>query len=287
MHRFALAALFLTAPLFVSAEAAPEPVEMKLKLAKGQSWKVEQTLEMTGTGGDISGTPGKHMPFVKGAWVLKESWTDTVDVDADGRPLTVKRLVAASKAGMAGRTAEPTTAEGVTLLIEEKEKEPNSHVSAAKGKMPQAIADVLARGPVDPVSWLLPTAAVKAGDTWKINAQWVCQFERITAASMAGAAHTTDFSAMLQDLRAWGETVNGCEVTAKVASVDKNEAVIELQGESGMGTAKTVVTGKLRWSVPKGRPVQLDWTRTRTVMANEETRSKGYTEEWKLVKSWK
>jgi hypothetical protein len=92
---------------------------------------------------------------------------------------------------------------------------------------------------------------------------------------------------MLNDLRSWGETVNGCELTAKVASLDKSEAVIEYTGTTGTPAAKTEITAKLHWSVPKGRPLQLDFSRSRTVLANEETRTKGWSETWKLSKTWK
>lgn len=89
MRRLAVVLLLFAPPLLAFAETpAPEPIPLKIKLGKGLTWKVEQTLEMTGVAGDATGNPGKNAPFVKGAWVLKEAWADTVEVEAEGRPLS-------------------------------------------------------------------------------------------------------------------------------------------------------------------------------------------------------
>jgi hypothetical protein len=277
-----LAATLLAASLAPGEDA----VELKLSMKKGASMKVEQTVDVNGTGGKPSGTPGRELPFVRGAWSLKEAWTELCDADVDGRPAAFKRTWTSSKSGLTGRGLEPNAQEAAAATIEPKD-DGTCRVAATKGTVPPGLLDVLLRGPADPVLILLPKAAVKAGDEWKIPASEISRFYRLAASGLAGASRPGDFAKLLEEFKSTKDSPEAQEITARLAAVAKGEATIEFSGQRDDGSAMTDVKGTLKWSVARGRPIQLDWSMKHEMRANDELRTGPWSETFKLARTWK
>jgi hypothetical protein len=279
-------ALALFVP-FCTAAFAQEPVELKVKFTKGQTWKVDQSADMGGTGGDMAKEPGVGRPLVRAGWSVKESWTDLCEADTDGRPTAVRRTWTSAKIALARQGGDAAGQEGAVAKLESKGAEPTCTVTVSKGKVPAPVEDMLARGPVEPLVLVLPAAAVKPGEEWKVPKLQVCHFHRLMAAGLVGAGSTSSFDGLLKDMKNGGPAGHGCEVTGKIKEVTKTDATIEFAGAVDDGNAKVEIKGTLKWILAKGRPSDLSWTMTREVRANDELGTKTWTEEWKFVKAWK
>lgn len=275
--------------LLVSESSAQETVEFRIKLLKDASWKVEQTVDFSSSVPDKKAKESPDKPLVRGVWKLTEAWTDVCTLDKDGRPMSVKRTVTASKCGGPAAKPEASSLEGAVVTIEEKEKEPNSKTAFQKGKPAQATLDVLAKGPVDAVAFLFPDHPVKPGEEWKVIPHWVCLFQRVTCAAIPSlpTGRLADFVKLLEYLKSFSPSAQGCEITGKVAKVEKGEALVEFAGKADDGMAALEIKATLKWSVARGRPVSLQWTQSRAVKSNEDAGTAGYTEEWKILKTWK
>ncbi|MBI2923940.1 MAG: hypothetical protein HYY18_23010 [Planctomycetes bacterium] len=280
----------LAALLTLAAGASgQEPVEFRIKLLKDASWKVEQTIDFKSAMSDrISKTTGDQ-PLVKGTWKLTEAWTDLCTLDKEGRPMSVRRTVTASKCGGPAAKPEATSLEGAVVTVEEKEKDLNSRTASVKGKPAQASLDVLAKGPVDSVSFLFPDHPVKPGEEWKVIPHWVCLFQRVACAGIPGLPtfRLSEFAKLMEYLKSHGQSPQGCEITGKVSQVEKGEALVEFAGKSDDGVATVDIKATLKWNVARGRPVSLEWNQARSVKANADAGTAGFNEEWKIVKSWK
>ncbi len=283
MHRFVAALL-----LFLSTAAfAQAPVEIKLKLPKGQSWKVELSAEVAGTGGKMEAVAGQGRALVRDAWSVKEAWTDVSDADVEGRPTALKRSWTSAKVSAVGKGGEAAGQEGATVRIEAKDKEPGCTVAVTKGKLPTPVEDMLVKFPLEPATLLLPAAAVKLNDEWKIPRAVVCDFHRSMCIGLLGGLFISNLDGLIKDMKAGGESGHGCEVTAKVTEVTKTDVTITFEGAADDGAIKMGIKGTLKWNVSKGRPAELAWTVSRIAKANDEMGTKGWTEDWKLAKSWK
>lgn len=283
MNRIALGLVSLLS----AAALAQEPVDLKLKFTKGQTLKVEVTGDMSGSGGHPDKPAGVGRPLIRNAWTLKETWTDLCESDVEGKPTALRRTWTAAKVSATGKGAEAAGQEGAVARLEAKEAEPASVVTVTKGKLPAPVEDMLAKGPLEPLTLLLPAAPVKPNEEWKIARAQVCQFQRLMAAGFVGTAFTASFDGILKDMKNGGEAGHGCQVTAKIAEVAKTEVIIEFAGSSNDGNGKVDIKGKLTWIVAKGRPSELSWSMAREVLANEELGTKSWKEDWKFTKSWK
>ncbi|MEK7467609.1 MAG: hypothetical protein AAB074_09370 [Planctomycetota bacterium] len=281
MHRFAFL-LLLAIPA-----SAQEPVELKLKFTKGQTWKMELSADMSGSGGDATKEAGVGRPLVKSGWSLKEAWTDLCEADAEGQPTAVKRTWTSAKVSLARQGGEAAGQEGAVAKLEAKPKEAACVVTVAKGKLPAPVEDMLAKGPIEALTLLLPAGPMKPNEEWKIAKAQICQFHRLMAAGLVGGLFTSNMDGLLKDMKNGGATGHGCEVSAKITEVTKTDATIEFAGLVADGSGKVEIKGTLKWVVTKGRPSELSWSAMREVMANDELGTKTWKEEWKFTKSWK
>lgn len=273
------------AVLLPAAAAAQQPVELKLKLPKGQSWKVELSAELTGKGGKSDAQPGQGRALVKDAWVIKEAWTDVGDGETDGKLTAVKRNWTSAKVSASGKGGETAGQEGATVRLEAKEG--GCAVTVAKGKLPTPVEDMLPKYPFEPVTLLLPGAAVRVNETWKVGKGQVCDFHRAMSVGLLGGLFTSALDGLIKDMKAGGDAGHGCEVTATVTEVTKAEVTIKFAGSADDGAIKIDVEGTLKWNLTKGRPAELTWGMKREAKANDELGTKGWSEEFKFTKSWK
>ncbi|KAF0240605.1 MAG: hypothetical protein FD180_4847 [Planctomycetota bacterium] len=282
--RHSVTAVFL---FFTAAASAQETVDLKLKLTKGQSWKVELSADMTGSGGDDKKEPGIGRPLVKDGWSLREAWMDVCEADAEGLPTALKRTWSSAKVSMIGRGGEAAGQEGATAKLEAKADEPACTVTVSKGKLPRPVEDFLAKGPIEPLTLLLPAGPVKPNEEWKVSKARICQFHRLMATGIVGGIFTSGFDGLLKDMKNGGEAGHGCEVSAKITAVTKTEATIEFAGAVDDGNGKVEIKGSLKWIVTKNRPSELTWSAKRENKANDELGTKAWREEWKFAKNWK
>lgn len=281
MRRVYTGLLLLLSPLAF----AQAPVELKLKLPKGQSWKVELTAELAGKGGKMDAEAGKGRALVRDAWSIKEAWTDVCDAETDGRPTALKRMWTSAKIAAIGKGGEAAGQEGVTAKLEAKDA--GCTITVAKGKLPAPVEDMLAKYSLEPAVLLLPAAAVKLNDEWKISRAQVCDFHRSMSVGLLGGLFISNLDGLIKDMKAGGESAHGCEVTAKVTEVTKAELTVTYAGSADDGAILIDIKGTLKWNLAKGRPAELSWTMSRVAKANDEMGTKGWNEDWKFAKSWK
>jgi len=278
------AALLVLGARFAAAEDAA--IDLRIKLLKGASWKVEQSVEMTGS--EAPPVENTESPLVQHTWTIAESWTDLCDGDREGSPAILKRTWVSSKMGRPDFPQEDCSLTGASITLEQPLKETTSTVTVLKGKPVDATLAALGKGPPEAVVLLLPAAPVKPGEEWTVPAAAVCRFQRVVTSSAGGAPRVrmADFPKLVENLKADGEIGHGCDLAGKVTAVEKGEATIEFQGTK-TDTGRTDITATLKWNVTRGRPVSLEWNQKRTVKANDELRTKGFTETWLLKRTWK
>lgn len=270
---------------FPAAAVAQQPVELKLRLPKGQAWKVELTAELVGKGGKPEAQPGQGRALVKDAWVLKEAWTDVGDAETDGKLAAVKRSWTSAKVSAIGKGGETAGQEGATVRLEAKEG--GCAATVTKGKLPTPVEDMMPKYPFEPATLLLPANAVRVNETWKIGKAQVCDFHRAMSVGLLGGLFTSALDGLIKDMKAGGEAGHGCEVTATVTEVTKTDVTIKFAGSADDGAIKIDVEGTMKWNLAKGRPAELTWSMKREAKANDELGTKGWGEEYKFTKAWK
>ncbi|NUN47565.1 MAG: hypothetical protein HUU15_01880 [Candidatus Brocadiae bacterium] len=272
----------LLACLSVIGEEAP--LDVVPKLVKGQSWKVEQTVEVRAALPKRAGGPNTERPRVNSPVTLKEAWTDTAIEELGAGTGTVKRAWTEAKTG-----PEPSTLVGTELTLTAAEKD-RTTVALRKGKPGDEAVLALGKAPIEAVGLLRAGRAIQAGETWTVPAAVVASMLRALAAGFGGAGPVAKGqTAGLQTfLKGEGEVAWLCEVKATVKDgAKKGELVIDLAGQRGDGSASTEIKGSLAFDGARRRPSAFSLTITRSLRANDELETDGFTETWVVTKTWK
>jgi hypothetical protein len=298
-------ALFLALATLVSAD----PVALKLKLAKGKTWKVEQSVSLTSKAGDAKKhsngavvSTGKRTPFV-----LTEKWTDVCVEDKGGEPQKVRRTIAFSRCSTGKVALGPTLQEGCVLLFERADKKCSLKVE--KGKPDDLTVKILKRAPVDIVEMLLPDHDVSEGDTWEVGTLMVSDFMLVAVVGLTGAQGPAK-NELREDIRHMDPSDNPMDmgsatssatiVNATLKSVKDKVATIEFLGDfdpteklggkaiPNMPEGTTKFTGTFTLNVETGTPIKVEWKEkhVQEPMQTDTGEVPGMTEDWTLTRTY-
>ncbi len=305
---------FLLICAVLASSAAADPVTLKLKLAKGESMKVDQTLALTTTANPSKssksgGVSSVTSVIVQTPFMLIEKWTDACVGDTDGDPVEVRRTILSSKIATPKAPSSPTSQEGCIFLISRGDK--GSTVKAERGKPEDLSVSLLGKGPPELVQVMLPAGAVDVGDSWKVDGSCNSPLQYTVSAGKAGAQGKAR-NALREDIDRMDDkkspigigsaTSAGCEVTATLKSVKDGVATIEFSGEQDIDSSKiagapddalipkskTVITGSLTFNIESGRPLKLSWSSKHIVddLDKGATKFPGFTEDWALARTY-
>ncbi|MEK7468162.1 MAG: hypothetical protein AAB074_12165 [Planctomycetota bacterium] len=305
---------FLAICVVLASSAAADPVTLKLKLAKGQSMKVEQTLGLTSTANPSKSTKSGGVSsvtsvIVQTPFLLIEKWTDACVEDADGDPVEVRRTILGSKIATAKTASALTSQEGCVFLLSKGDK--GSTVKTERGKPEDLSVILLGKGPPELVQVMLPAGAVEVGDSWKVDGSCNSPLQYTVSAGKAGAQGKAR-NALREDIDRMDDkkspigvgsaTSAGCEVTATLKSVKDGIATIEFSGQQDIDSSKvpgapagamipkskTVITGSLTFDIEAGRPLKLGWSSKHIVddLDKGGTKFPGFTEDWALARTY-
>ncbi|MCE9583477.1 MAG: hypothetical protein K8T20_13405 [Planctomycetes bacterium] len=305
--------LFAICVLLASAAAA-DPVTLKLKLPKGQSMKVDQTLALTSTANPAHrvkspGFSSVTAVIVQSPFLLIEKWSDACVEDKGGDPVEVRRTILASKISTAKAASAPTSQEGCIFLLSKGDK--GSTVKTERGKPEDLSVTLLGKGPPELVQVMLPAGAVNVGDTWKVDGSCNSPLQYTVSAGKAGAQGTAR-NALREDIDRMDDkkspigvgnaTSAGCEVTATLKSVNAGIATIEFSGQQDIDSSKvpdapddamipkskTVITGSMTFDIEAGRPIKVTWSSKHVVddLEKRGTKFPGFTEEWAFTRTY-
>jgi len=292
------------------AEDAGATCTLAVVRAKGDTWKVEQTLDLASKNKGVTtfaGGMGHAASLVKGDVELVEKWTDTCADAADGAATEVKRAIAISKIKAQKSHAGSTTLQGVTIRLR-----PNAEglaVEVEKGKPPELAVKLLERGPIDPVELLLPKDPVAVGQEWEISVEDLTRFQALICVGAAGAKGDAreSIALLLETLGEGSPASAGKIVKGHVEAVKGHTATVVFVGDASTDelTAKgidgplfkqppttTTIEGTLTFDLGKGRPLHLTWKQVHDQGdaepgPNVPVKIPGFTETWNLEKTWK
>jgi hypothetical protein len=257
--------------------AAPDaPVKLELRLPKGKSWAVTQTLRLQSDNTDAAGASvGEQTanPEID----LRETWTDRALADAGGRVKDLQRTWTAATA----RATHGETWEGAMPLVDAAVKlvaaPKATTATAAAGTPPAETLRLLAGAPPEAAAALLPAKAVKPGDGWDVPqpraAAWVHALvaalpavkpEGSLAFGLATIFRAVDGAAAIAPLPALRATFTSvAEGQATITATGVR--VIPGQGTPPVGGGECRVDATLVLAVATGTPVRLQVTVTHRV----------------------
>lgn len=293
----------------LSTVAAADPVTLKIKLPKGKSFKVDQTVGLTSDASPSSKlkngavvTTITQVPFA-----LSERWTDTCVEEKDGVPQQLRRTILSSRLATAKTPAAPTSQEGCVFLFARTDK--GSSVKTEKGKPEDLSVRLLEKGVPELMEALLPDHDVSEGDEWKVETSMNSGFQLSAGAGKAGAQGPAK-NALREDIDHMDEkkspigvgiaTSGGCEVKGKLKSVKDGVATLEFTGEQSTDSIagangmpdipkfKTTVSGTLTFNIDAGMPLKLMWHQKHISEDQDTPNGKipGFTEDWAMTRSY-
>lgn len=295
--------------LALAAAVSADPIVLRIKLAKGKSWKVDQTVALKSDAGGSKQhsngavvSTGSKTPFV-----LTEKWTDACVAEADGRPEQIRRTMTMSRIATGKVPQSATKQEGAVFLLARSEKKCTAKVE--KGKPEELSVKILQRAPAELLELMLPDHDVSEGDEWEIGTLLVMDIQLVAAAGVAGAQGPAR-SALEEDIEDMdsegkpfgaGSASSGATIVkAKLKSVKDKVATIEFVGDldvekltggkeiPGMPKGTTKVTGSLTLNVETGQPMKLEWKQqhVQEPMQTPTGEIPGMMEEWTLTRAY-
>ncbi len=297
-------------------------VEFVLKLSKGVTWQVEQTVSASQNWKAI-GNGASHDEKLETQTISVKYADEGVEED-EGRPALVRRTYTEVKSKIEKDT-KTAPAQGAVLLLKISKRSISATVE--KGDPGKEMIGVLQSMPLDPVQLLLPSKRVKEGDSWMVAGKAV---QLLHAWAQAGipprpkakaprkGASKTEEALGAMDLGSIATLIENTRndmsaklaVSANLVSLKDGAATIEYVGRSGSddeknpalagmqipGMPKTSIEVKatLTFHVDEGRPLDLDWKELSTLDASAvplpgagPSAGGSSKEEWNLKRTWK
>ncbi|KAF0245046.1 MAG: hypothetical protein FD180_1983 [Planctomycetota bacterium] len=296
--RTALALLLMAAAL--SAQA---PVEMKLKLAKGKSWEVKQTVQLksecTDKDGNLLGAQsGKHEVS------LTEKWTDESLGEDKAGVSQVKRVWTESKMTVLDSDLAATEVEGAQVTVARTSK--GVTASPVKGALDKRTLAMLAAS-IDPVAVLLPSKPAKNGDTWELTEKQAAVFLEPFASSLLSFSKDEAAKGNLRSVTQWLDPGKRTliETPALKATLEIGEdgkATIKVKGTkklgadaaTKLGAGDSSIEATLVFDTKTGQPVSLEVKATQATAASSAwvyfgrgaKEDAGLSDEWTVSRTY-
>jgi hypothetical protein len=293
--------------------SADEGVRLEVKWVKGAMWTVDQRLELSSASKGkavFAGGAGVSQMLVKGNVVTSERWTDEVTAEAEGRPTELQRTFAVSKITAQKKAAGATALQGVKFVLGVGSD--SIEIRSPKDGPEALVRTMLGKPPLDAVEILLPKVAVAVGAEWEIATEDVMRFQGAICLGVAGVkgGARDDVALLLKTLGGESPASAAKIVKGRLVKVDKGVAEIAFTDDKTHDTvadagvkgplfdlppSTTKIDATLQFDVGKGRPIHLVWAQVhdmgdftpRAGTPGGGVKTPGFTETWKLDKSWK
>ncbi len=299
--------------LAASPSSAEEGVRLEVHWAKGALWTVDQRLELSSASkgrATFAGGAGVAQMLVKGNVVATERWTDEGSAEADGRLTELQRSYAVSRLSAQKKPPAATALQGLKFVLGVGAD--SIDVRAPKDGPDALVRSLLAKPPLDPVELLLPKSPVAVGSEWEVGTLDVMKFQGAICIGVAGAkgGARDDLALLLKTLADESPASAAKIVKARLAKVEGSVAHVEFTDDKthdatsdggvkgplfDVPPSTTRIEGTLEFDVAKGRPIHLTWTQVhdmgdftpRAGAPGGGVKVPGFTETWKLDKTWK